>query len=81
LGVSYLGYGEVEYRFNHSNAPDIALASEGGMISSRFRGPFIVLRRERLDLEKDPRVPLDSISISQKLNDAAEAPIMNLVYC
>jgi hypothetical protein len=63
-----------------SNAPDIALASEGGMISSRFRGCLIVVR-ERLDLEKDARVPLDSISISQKLNAAADAPIMNLVYC
>ena len=49
------------------------------MISSRFRG-FLIVVRERLDLEKDARVPLDSISISQNLNAAAEAPIMNLVY-
>jgi len=35
--------------------------------------------RERLDLEKEARVPLDWISISQKLNAAPESPIINLV--
>jgi hypothetical protein len=31
-----------------------------------------------LDLEKEARVPLDTISISQKLKAAPEAPIIKL---
>jgi len=61
-----------------SNTLDIASASDGGTTSSRFRTFLSGEPRVRLDLEKEARVPLDSISISQKLKAAPEAPIMKL---
>ena len=57
----------------------ISSNSEAGTSLSRFWRWVVEEWRERLDLEKEARVPLDWISISQKLNAAPESPIINLV--